>query len=289
MQNFNWIRESVTSTGTGAAVTLAGAPAGFVPFSTRFANGTIVSYEIADGNNRESGIATLTNATTLTKITIWEKLESGTLSALPATGLNLSGNAVASLSASAETTEAPGVAQINLHATNKYVVDAFMPATLTTASMPLTNTYFCPLYVTGPCVISGMGLNVTVLGSLSTIRLGLYRQDGAYLRQLRTTADMDVSTETGSTGFKTASFSGGNIALRPGMYYAVVSGSGAAITCDMVSGRHPFIPARTKYMPSHLISGSGAIPLSANYGPVDHNWAASDNPSNHAHIVGIIP
>lgn len=291
MNNVNWIQENTSTTGTGGTLTLAGAVAGFVPFSSRFANGTIVTYQIVDGNNRESGVGKLTNATTLTKETIWEKLESGVLSELPATGLNLTGSAKVSLAGSAEDTHSPGVAYVNAHATEKYLVDAFMAPALTTAAISFANVIFCPLYAVEPAILSGLGINVTALGASSIIRLGLYRQDGKYFRQLRTTGDIDVSTGTGTTGMKTASFTGGNIALRPGMYWTAFCGSGANITVDQVGSglRHPFAPAKTKFIPSHYLSnGGGAIPLAASYGPFDHNWV-NDNAANHPHIVGVMP
>ena len=88
----NWVRQLTTTTGTGA-ITLGTTPAGYVPFSARFANGALVQYAISDGNNREVGIGTY-NAGVLTRTTKLEKLDGGTWSANPGTGISLSGNAI---------------------------------------------------------------------------------------------------------------------------------------------------------------------------------------------------
>lgn len=88
----NFVSETTATTGTGT-MTLS-SRTGYVRFSDVFSNGSLVYYVIQDGTNRECGIGTVGASNTLARTTILEKLESGTRTANPGTGLNLSGSGV---------------------------------------------------------------------------------------------------------------------------------------------------------------------------------------------------
>ena len=95
-----WVKESTATTGTGA-ITLGGAVTGFTTFASQVTPGQTVLYAVVDGNNRELGVGTLTNATTLTRTTVRATLTGGTFASNPANGLNLSGNAEVAVTADA--------------------------------------------------------------------------------------------------------------------------------------------------------------------------------------------
>jgi len=70
------VKDTTNTTGTGT-LTLAGAVAGFVAFSTAFNNPTIVYYTIEGGTEWEVGIGTFT--TTLTRDTVLASSNAGAL------------------------------------------------------------------------------------------------------------------------------------------------------------------------------------------------------------------
>lgn len=177
----NWIKETTSTTGTGA-ITLGGAPSGYITFATRFANGSSVQYTIVDGNNRECGIGTY-NAGVLTRATKLEKLEGGTYSANPATGINLSGSAVVMCTGDASflpylhpTTQElrPGKVRIltptgtNDHTRINAATDGFVGRViLAPGNWAIAGTVYMRPY----CYIEGCGINATILTPVGTITM----------------------------------------------------------------------------------------------------------------------
>ena len=77
MRNINWVEQSVTTTGTSGTLSIGAATSGHSTLSQRLVVGALFPYTLLDGANKESGVATLTSATVVTKHTIWEKIEAG--------------------------------------------------------------------------------------------------------------------------------------------------------------------------------------------------------------------
>ena len=97
----DWIKQTVSGTPGTGAITLGSAVSNYIRLAddTRIANGSLVYYAIEDGTNRERGIGTYsTTGPTLTRTTIHAKLESGTYSESPGTGLTLTSAAIVSCS-----------------------------------------------------------------------------------------------------------------------------------------------------------------------------------------------
>jgi lysophospholipase L1-like esterase len=100
----NWISETTATTGTGP-ISLGGASsADLLAFNTQYLTGSLVRYDVKDGNNRETGIGTLTSGTpwTLARTTIKETLVAGVFTKNPSVGITLSGSAVVSIDATAQ-------------------------------------------------------------------------------------------------------------------------------------------------------------------------------------------
>lgn len=177
----NWIRETTTTTGTGA-ITLGGAPAGYITFATRFANGSSVQYTIIDGNNRECGIGTY-NAGVLTRTTKLEKLDGGTYSANPGTGISLSGSAVVMCTGDASFLPylhptyqelRPGKVRIltptgtNDHTRINAATDGFVgKVLLAPGNWAIAGTVYMRPY----CYIEGCGINATILTPVGTVTM----------------------------------------------------------------------------------------------------------------------
>lgn len=177
----NWIRETTATTGTGA-ITLGGAPSGYITFGTRFANGSLVQYTIVDGNNRECGIGTYSSGV-LTRTTKLEKLDGGTYSSNPGTGISLSGSAVVMCTGDASflpylhpTTQElrPGKVRIltptgtNDHARINAATDGFVGRViLAPGSWAIAGTVYMRPY----CYIEGCGINATILTPVGTVTM----------------------------------------------------------------------------------------------------------------------
>lgn len=177
----NWIREVTATTGTGA-MTLGGPPAGFVAFATRFANGAVVPYAIEDGANREVGIGTYDTGV-LTRATKLEKLEGGTWSANPATGISLSGAAIVTCANDANLTPylhpvlrelRPGKVRIleptgsNDHLRINAATDGFVGrVVLAPGNWAIAGTVYMRPY----CYLEGCGINATILTPVGTITM----------------------------------------------------------------------------------------------------------------------
>jgi len=88
---YDWVKQTVSGTpGTGAITLSTAVPTYITSEDAGIPNGELVYYTIVDGNNRERGIGTYsTTGPTLTRTFIQGKLESGTYTENPGTGLNL--------------------------------------------------------------------------------------------------------------------------------------------------------------------------------------------------------
>lgn len=97
----NWISETTTTTGTGTLSLGGAASADLLPFSSQFLSGDQARYDIKNGNNRETGIGTLTSGApwTLARTTILAKLDTGVYTPNPTVGITLSGSSTVAIDA----------------------------------------------------------------------------------------------------------------------------------------------------------------------------------------------
>ena len=105
----DWILQAVTSSGTGA-LTLGAAESGHIRFGDRFTDDypiqnvpyTVV-FQVGDDKRRETGLGTLTSATSLNRTTILATLANGVLDRTSPTPLDIQAGAVVYCSLSEET------------------------------------------------------------------------------------------------------------------------------------------------------------------------------------------
>lgn len=119
----DWIKQTVSGTPGTGAISLGSAVSNFIRLAddTRIVNGSLVYYTIEDGVNRERGIGTYsTTGPTLTRTAIHAKIESGTYSENPGTGLTLTSAAIVSCS--------PVARALNKHGALVYNSSAFTMA-----------------------------------------------------------------------------------------------------------------------------------------------------------------
>ena len=112
----DWIKQAVTGTPGTGAIALGSAVSGFIRLAddTRVTNNSLVYYTIEDGANRERGIGTYsTTGPTLTRTAIHAKLDTGTYSENPGTGLSLTSAAIVSCSAVARPLNSHGALAYN--------------------------------------------------------------------------------------------------------------------------------------------------------------------------------
>lgn len=224
----SWVRQSTSTTGTGT-ITLDGTPAsGFVGFSDAFSTGEVVNYTIEDGNNRETGIGTLTTGAswTLSRDVIHETLVSGTYSKMPATGISLSGSAVVSVSANASTSQiGTQVLQTRYGSSSNWtnllrVTEIGSGSTQT----PAERTYAVPFTVDTLVEITNHAIEiVTADGAATSSAIGIYDADeNENPNNLLGSGSIDVTT----TGVKSVTYSPA-LVLTPGKYFAAVVSDGS--------------------------------------------------------------
>jgi len=212
----SWVRDTTATTGTGT-VTLDGSPsAGFIGFDDAFSTGQVVSYTIEDGNNRESGLGTLTSGAswTLSRDTIHETLVSGTYSKMPATGITLSGNATVGI--------APNAASSKQVAIPKHIQDnlRWIPFQAVTApvNVPViaNGAPFMPFDVDSIDHIDDVQVFVAIEDASATkAYAGIYDADeNGRPNKLIGEVSIDIST----TGYKVGTFSS-PLYVTPGRHF----------------------------------------------------------------------
>lgn len=243
----NWVKQATATTGTGT-ITLGAAETGYVAFGDQFADGDVVYYTIEDGNNRESGIGTYTaTGTTLSRDTVLETLVSGTFDNTSPTAITLSGSAIVSCSATSQSFLQSKGGNINVRATSQYVVDAFSNGTANNRGCLAGWVFIQTFYMVAPVTLSGLGVDVKTLATTgSDMHIGLYKMDYTdnTFDLIDTTGLIDVSSGTGTTGFNTSSFAGGNINLNTGLYFIGLGGDSDAVVDGLNHNTeaHPFMP-----------------------------------------------
>ena len=241
----NWVKQATATTGTGT-MTLGSAETSYVTFGDQFNDGDVVYYSIEDGNDREIGIGTYTVAgTTLSRDTVLETLVSGTFDNTSPAAITLSGSAIVSVSGSSYSQLPTRGKAVNYEGTRQYVRDCFSYGSEANRGMVASRILIAPFYMTSPVTLSGLGIDVKTVATTGTdMHLGLYIQDYTdnTFNLLDTTGPIDVSSGTGSAGFNTSSFAGGNMPLTPGLYY-IAAGTDSDVTVDGINhsiGGPPF-------------------------------------------------
>lgn len=216
----SWILESTATTGTGT-INLGGAVSGYQAFSNALVSGDTVFYEIVDGNNREMGWGTLTTGSpwTLSRDVIAAKLDSGTLTRYPATGISLSGSAKVGI---AET----GMSNPNLGSVpTKYLTSSganfgdmcSFRFNYSQGQTTKDKMYTTPLVLLAPTYITYLVARIAIAGSGGTYsKLGLYKPAAPQGGRDWTKID-EASIDVTTTGVKLCAI-GTPIWLPPGKY-----------------------------------------------------------------------
>ena len=227
----NWISETTATVGTGV-ISLGGASSpDMATFSSQVPTGSVLTVSIKDGNNREVCDVTATTGApwTLTRIKTRETLTAGAFSAAN-TPLSLSGAAVVSLTALAETAPAFISAQAGIlfqqgPSINNATGTPGGAAILAGQLMFLEQlTYFTKK-------INAIFVNITVAGAAGAlVRIGIYASDpvtGFPTTLLVDSLDI-IATAVGMVGNTLAT----PLILPPGLYYIANMSNDATVTAD---------------------------------------------------------
>jgi len=267
----SWVRESTATTGTGT-ITLGGASAGYIQFEDAFTTTNVVHYTITDGNNRETGIGTLTTggSWTLSRDQIFEKLDNGTYSNWPATGISLSGTAIIGISPNAGSTFTPSVDYVF---TGHYSLAAGLVGTTGANPVAANRLYVLPFVLQGPKKISSIVAYVSTQDAGATVtRIGIYGPDETGKPEFLLA---DVGIDVTSTGLKSTAL-GSPIYLNPGIYYAAFVTDGTPSVSTVL--------AREQGATSMSVSSVFAI--STLYKTLS-SWSALPDPFGA--VTGVIP
>lgn len=224
----NWVKEVTATVGTGA-ITLGGAPAGYVPFSEAFADTDNVLYTIEDGVNREIGIGTLAAGSpwSLIRTYVMETLVGGVLTKSGAAPINLSGAAIISIDASVATSRPPLIRQPVAAA---YVKDAYATKTSVNSTLVANRLYLLPFTLEYDLPVDAMYLRqiVTASGSGTAGKMGIYKPNefGAPRSLL---AEITGSLNMATTGYNVLASLGQAVFLRRGLYYLGLLTDGNAV------------------------------------------------------------
>lgn len=235
--NASWVKDSTATTGTGT-MTLAGTPdSGFLGFDDVFSTGDVVHYTVEDGNNRETGIGTLTSGAswTLSRDQIFEKLDTGSYSHWPATGITLSGSATVGIASSANNV---------INSTTHYVQSGhygiphnFIEANVSSTAMVANRAWAAPAVFHAPVKITNLNIDVGTADAGETIgKAGIYScKETGLPGKLLGSVTIDATT-SGNKEVALAS----PIYLTPGLYFFVYATDGTpsiyqANTTELVS------------------------------------------------------
>ena len=98
----NLVNQKVSSS-TPTEITLGDVSPGFIGLSSVFTNGQLVFYTVQDGKNKEVGLAQYNQSTSsLVREFIYDKLDNGTYTQNPTTGLSLTDQAIVTVSPSVQ-------------------------------------------------------------------------------------------------------------------------------------------------------------------------------------------
>lgn len=153
---YNLAKMTTSTTGTGT-ITLGSAVTSYLTFADAgVQNGDVVTYAIADGNNREIGRGTYTaSGTTLSRDTVLESTNSGS-------AINLSGSAEVFITAAAEDIVTPSEAQT---LSSKTLVDPAITGTILEDVYNLTGTDIDP--ANGSIQYKTLSANTTFTSSIA--------------------------------------------------------------------------------------------------------------------------
>ena len=234
MQLGNWIRQTTTTTGTGA-LTLSSV-SGWATFDSQFTAGADGAgdhfyYTIlndSDGSPIEAGIGRMSDSTTLQRVHVLATFSSGVY-AEANSAVNLAAGTkrvICSDLAGVRPANIPGMLS---SASDKYLFNQiFQTGSGNAVPLATANIYAVPFLIATPARVTGMAVRVTTAGTSATMRLGLYRckSNLAAGNLIDGTGDIDCST----TGWKPGAFSGGTRRLKPGLYWAAMKTFTAAVS-----------------------------------------------------------
>lgn len=218
----NWVKQAVTAGGIGN-LTLGSADAGFIDLNTAIGQGPRFPYVIEDGNNRETGIGYLSDASTLVRELVLETLVSGVLTLISPSPLNVTTAAKVSISATAGQVDRLPNSIAADYENLGYIMDAGAGNSSTLGAVA-NRLFVSSFYLPCRAVVSGLGMEVTTAAAGSAVA-GIYQSiSRASMRKLAQTISQ---YDTGTTGVKTASLASAK-ALNPGFYILAVHLSAAA-------------------------------------------------------------
>ncbi len=219
------IKETTTTTGTGT-VTLS-AVSGFPRFSDKFIVGDCVAYSFLDssGNVLESGTGTVGAGNTLSRDRIAATFSAGVYNDLTPTAVSLSGTTtvICTGTASSFPLSYPNINTVitSSGATPQRIIqDTRMnmnSASSTGFTVAANNLYLVPFYCAFDCIATGVAMRIGTGAAGKSVIAGLYRIDSrGYPSKL---LGQTASTACATSGVNwSASFTGGNVKLVPGMY-----------------------------------------------------------------------
>lgn len=275
----NWVKQAVSGTPGTGTITLGSAETGFIAFGDAFTDGSLVSYVIEDGNNREAGIGTYTvSGTTLARTEIRYTLVSGTYDETAPAAITLTSAAIVMIASEVSMIEKPLPKQRGLNATTRELRSAGNAGTINSTRNTIANTvYWMEYNVPGNVEVAELGFNIITEAVSGEAKMGLYEQSS--VSNGWALIDQTGAMAINVSGKVTASLTGGNLVLTPG-HYLIAFGGDTII--PFISGT---VVSPSVFMPSldfdsnsagFLVASqySGGLPATVTF---DHNSVNAGN------------
>lgn len=221
----DWIKQTVTGTPGTGAITLGSAVTGYIRLAddTRIVNGSLVYYSIEDGLNRERGIGTYsTTGPTLTRTIRHAKLESGTYSENPGTGLDLTSSAIVTCSAVANAFNFRGA--LVHHNTTQAVTASVDTPCVFNSELYDTDGFHSTVSNTSRLTVPAGVTRIRLTGGIrfapdaTGVRFGVFWKNGAFLTQ-----SARVGVDVDSAISHTLNLTSPVLTCVPGDYFELVA------------------------------------------------------------------
>lgn len=244
-----WVKQSVSGTPGTGTITLGSAYDAAhirVQDDSRISDGSNVLYTVEDGNNRERGVGTYTaTGTTLSRDTIHAKLDTGTLTENPGTGLSLTSGAIVTITGIADAMgilvgRASATSTTYTSITNTVPVDDTLPTDTETDS--IVSVSYTPKFADSKLVIRGMvdllrGDSGTLCavcifrsGTSTALKTAVIQAGGAsYVENIYVEHEMSTGATTSETFILRIGKDSGNAYINGGSSSSLFSTSTAAI------------------------------------------------------------
>jgi len=160
------------------------------------------------------------------------------------------------------------------YAANNWYPSFFAPLPVNGSTLATGTSSFSPFLVKERSTWGSLGIHIGTLKASGNLQLALYNDSAS---QPSTLVDNTASITTGATGFVSASFSGGNHTLEPGLYWFGLAydatASSSAICDSWPNIASSFVAGLLGSATGDTVAGFTQLPTGWTFGQTFGTWA----------------